>query len=93
MVQPAESIMRKDATRSCGTDPAIRCSLPESEMSAVFVVIPDVFREQALQMASFTPIEVKGTLSLFSGQTDEGHISLGALRSPENEGNGWWYQY
>jgi len=51
MVLPAKSLVRKDATRSHGTNPAIRCSLPESKMRAVFVVIPDVFREQTLQMA------------------------------------------
>jgi len=51
MVQPAKSVVRKDATRSCGSDPAVRCSLPESEMRAIFMVIPEVFREQMLQMA------------------------------------------
>ena len=51
MVQSAKSLVRKDATRSCGTNPAIWCSLPESKMRAVFVVIPDVFREHTLQMA------------------------------------------
>jgi len=51
MMQPAESLARKDATRSRGMNPAVRCSLPESKMRAVLVVIPDVFREQTLQMA------------------------------------------
>jgi len=41
MVQSAESLARKDATRSCGTSSAVRCSLPESEMRAVVMVITD----------------------------------------------------
>jgi len=32
MMQPAESLMRKDATRSYATNSAFRCSLPESKM-------------------------------------------------------------
>ena len=51
MVQPAESLVRQDATRSYGTHPAVRCSLSESEMPAVFVVVANILREQSLQMA------------------------------------------
>ena len=50
MVQPAESIMRKNATRSCGQNPAVRCSLPESEMGAIVVVVADIFGDQPSQM-------------------------------------------
>ena len=50
MVQPAESIMRKNATRSCGRNPAVRCSPPESEMGAIVVVVADIFGDQPSQM-------------------------------------------
>ena len=43
--------MRKDATWGHGANSARWCSLPESEMRAVLVVVADVFREQSLQMA------------------------------------------
>ena len=46
MMQPAESIMREDATRTYGTRSVVRRSLPQSEMRAVFVIVADVFREQ-----------------------------------------------
>ena len=51
VVQASQSPMRKDAARGHGTSSAVRCSLPESEMCAVRVVVPDVFRQQPLQMA------------------------------------------
>src|SRR6202030_2121144 len=50
VMQPAEPLMRQDATRGDGTHPVAWCSLPESEMRAVFVVITNVLREQSLQM-------------------------------------------
>jgi hypothetical protein len=36
MVQSAESFLRKDPTRSSGTNPVARCPLLKSEMRAVF---------------------------------------------------------
>jgi|SRR6202795_775962 len=51
MMQPAESLVRKDTTRSYGTNPAFRCSLPESEMRAVLVVVADILIEKSLQVA------------------------------------------
>src|ERR1039457_1187015 len=51
MMQPAELVARNNATRSHGTNPAVGCSLPQSEMRAVFVVVVDVFRKQPFQMA------------------------------------------
>ena len=50
MVQTSESIMRKDATRSCGMNPAVRCSLPESEVGAILVVVADIFADQPFEM-------------------------------------------
>jgi hypothetical protein len=50
MMQPAESLVRKNATRSFGRNPAVRCSLPESEMGAIVVVVADIFGDQASQM-------------------------------------------
>ena len=50
MMQPANSLVRKDATASHGMSSTIRCSLPKSEMRSVFVVIADVFGEQPFEM-------------------------------------------
>ena len=50
MVQPAETLARKDATPSYGTTPAVRCSLPESEMRAVGMILADIIGEQLFQM-------------------------------------------
>ena len=50
MMQPAESLVRKNATRSFGRNPAVRCSLPESEMGAIVVVVADIFGDQPSQM-------------------------------------------
>jgi hypothetical protein len=51
MVQPADSLLRKDPTRSCGTSPAVRCSLLKPEMRAVLVMVTNILGEQSLQMA------------------------------------------
>jgi hypothetical protein len=51
MVQSAESFLRKDPTRSSGTNPAVRCSLLKSEMRAVFMMVTNILGEQSLQMA------------------------------------------
>ena len=51
MMQPTQSLMRKDVSRGFGAASAVRCSLPESKMRAVFVVIANVFRQQALEMS------------------------------------------
>jgi hypothetical protein len=45
-MEPAESLVRKDATP--GTD---RCSLTESEMRTVVVIVADAISEQPFQMA------------------------------------------
>jgi hypothetical protein len=51
MMEPAESLVRKDTTRSYGTNPVVRCSLPESKMRAVVVIGADIISEQPFQMA------------------------------------------
>jgi hypothetical protein len=51
MVQPAESLLRKDPTRSYGTNPAVRCLLLKSEMRTILMMVTNIFREQSLQMA------------------------------------------
>jgi hypothetical protein len=51
MVQPAESLVRKDLTRRYRTSPAVRCPLLKSEMRAVLMVVTNILREQSLQMA------------------------------------------
>jgi hypothetical protein len=51
MMQPAESLVRQDATRGSGTRSAIRHSFPESKMRAVVMIVAGVVSEQTLQMA------------------------------------------
>ena len=51
MVQSAESFLRKDPTRSSGTNPVARCPLLKSEMRAVFMMVTNILGEQPLQMA------------------------------------------
>src|SRR5271170_1313257 len=51
MMQAAESLLRKYPTRSYGTNPAVGCSLPESEMCAVVMIVVDIISEQPFQMA------------------------------------------
>src|SRR6266404_3948899 len=50
MVQPAQSFLRKDPTRSYGTNPAVRCPLVKSEMRAVLMMVTNILGEQSLQM-------------------------------------------
>src|ERR1019366_2936999 len=45
MMQPADSILRKDAPRGCGANSVVGGSLPQSKVRAVFVVVANVFRE------------------------------------------------
>jgi len=52
MVQPAESFLRKDPTRSYGMNPAVRCPLLKSEMRAVLMMVTNILGEQSPQMAS-----------------------------------------
>ena len=42
MVQPADSLLRKDPTRSNGTNPAVRGALLKSEMRAVFMMVTNI---------------------------------------------------
>jgi hypothetical protein len=51
MVQSAESFLRKDRTRSYGSNPAVRCPLLKSEMRAVLMMVTNILAEQSLQMA------------------------------------------
>jgi hypothetical protein len=51
MVQPAESLPRKDPTRSYGTNPAVRCPLFKPQMRAVLMMLTNILGEQSLQMA------------------------------------------
>ena len=51
MMQPAQSIMRKNAPRGGGANSVVRGSLPQPKVRAVLVVVADVFREQTFQMA------------------------------------------
>src|SRR5467141_5004511 len=51
MVQPAESLLRMDPTRSYGADPAFRCPFLKSEMRTVLMMVTNIRGEQSLQMA------------------------------------------
>ena len=51
MVQPAESLLSKDPTRSYGTNPAVRCRLLKSEMRSVLTMVTNILGKQSLQMA------------------------------------------
>jgi hypothetical protein len=51
MVQPADSLLSKDPTRSYRTNPAVRCPLLKSKMRAVLVMVSNILREQSLHMA------------------------------------------
>jgi len=51
VMQPTEAIVRKDATGDYRARSVVRCSLPESEMCAVLMVVTNIFRKQPFQMA------------------------------------------
>jgi len=51
MMQPAESLLRQDATCASGWISTVRSSLRKSKMRAVLVVVTDVLRKQPFQMA------------------------------------------
>src|SRR5205085_8627422 len=42
MVQPSESLLRKDSTRSLGSNSALRCPLLKSKMRTVFMLVTNV---------------------------------------------------
>jgi len=50
MMQPAQSILRKNPPGGGGAYSVVRGYLPQPKMRAVFVVAADVFREQSFQM-------------------------------------------
>jgi hypothetical protein len=67
MMQPAESLVRKNATRSFRRNPAVRCSLPESEMGAIVVVVADIFGDQPSQMTFIQGNDVIQQIELIAG--------------------------
>src|SRR6266536_6682300 len=50
MMQPSQSLMSEDATAAWGATSTARCSLPQSKMRAILVVVANVFREQTFEM-------------------------------------------
>ena len=50
VVQPAQSIMGKHATRGYAASSAPRCSLAQSKVCAVFVMVRHVFRQEPFQV-------------------------------------------
>src|SRR5205807_9808675 len=51
VVQPAQSIIGKHATRSYAASSAPRCSLAQSKMRAVLVMVGDVLGKEPLQVS------------------------------------------
>jgi len=51
VLQPSQSRMRKDVTGGYGASSSVWRSLPESEMCAVLVVVANILREPAFQVA------------------------------------------
>ena len=51
MMQPAQSILRKNAPRGGGANSVVRGSLPQPKMRAVLMVVTNILGEQSLQMA------------------------------------------
>ena len=51
VVQPSQSRMRKDVTGGYGASSSVWCSLPESEMCAVLVVVANILRDATFQVA------------------------------------------
>jgi hypothetical protein len=49
-MQPSQAFMREDATGGYRATSAVRCSLPESEMRPVLVIIEQVRRHQPFEM-------------------------------------------
>ena len=50
VMQPTESLLRLGSTRSYRARSVVRCSLPESQMRAILMVITNIFRKQPFQM-------------------------------------------
>ena len=59
MVQSVESFLRKDPTRSSGTNPAVRCPLLKSEVRAVFMMIGSIESRAAARVLSNTREEAE----------------------------------
>jgi hypothetical protein len=59
MVQPADSLLSKDPTRSYRTNPAVRCPLLKSKMRAVPVMVSNILRELSHQRADDSQYEEK----------------------------------
>src|ERR1700746_3735995 len=51
VMQPTQPFMRNDLSSGHNVTSTVRCSLPESKMRAVFVVIANVFKQQTLEMS------------------------------------------
>jgi hypothetical protein len=71
MVQPAESLLSKDPTRSYRTYPAVRCPLLKSEMRSVLMMATNVLGKQSLQMAFIQRNNVVQQVSLAASWLNE----------------------
>src|SRR5437867_13236862 len=50
MMQPSKSLLRQDATRGYSPTSPVGCSLPQSNVRAVLLIVTNVFREQTFEM-------------------------------------------
>jgi len=51
MMQPSPSLMRHDASCGWGPPSTVGCSLPQSQMRAVRVIVANIFSEQTLEVS------------------------------------------
>jgi hypothetical protein len=64
MMQPAESLLRKNLTRSYGTNSAVRCPLLKSEMRAVLMMQVDNSTPIVKNREKSITLSILGTLAL-----------------------------
>ena len=51
MMQPSQSLMSEDATGGWGPTSTVRCSLPQSKMRAILVIIGHLLGKETFQVA------------------------------------------
>jgi hypothetical protein len=64
MVQPADSLLSKDPTRSYRTNPAVRCPLLKSKMRAVLVMQVDNATPIVMNLEKSVTLGILGALAL-----------------------------
>jgi hypothetical protein len=88
MMQPSQAFMREEATGGYRATSAVRCSLPQSEMRAVFVVQLDNATPIILNREKSVTFGTLGTLALWlftkpSSEMGELFFSVASMRNQE----------